>query len=163
MGSSSVTGAIIQWTEKLTVEQRQGLLLLREYGKQCRQHFGGGYRDPIMDETCVSRPAFKQAVTVAKWLTAEGMKVGVAEINWGGFVEYVFEHFARLKNIPAVGQLKNPVLVQKYFQHASISVEAPEGRPDSEMEQLYSRVLLPEIGQNYQMLYLLGLRKSDRQ
>lgn len=151
------------WTEQLSQDQKRGLLLLRAYEKACKKACGGGYRtDPITDESCLSRPSFKQAVTVAKWLEKEGFKVGVREVNWSGYMEYVFDHFSRIKMVPAVGQLKNSVLLQKFFQHHSVSFAAPVGRSDSRLEQLYGRILLPEIGQNCRMLHLLGLSKSDR-
>jgi hypothetical protein len=151
------------WTDRLSEEHRRGLLLLRAYEKECKKIYGGGFRaDSITDETCLERPSFKQAVTVAKWLDYEGLPVGAAEINWSGFVAYVFEHFSRLKAVPAVGQLKNPVLLKKYFQHASVSFESVRIRSDDSLEKLYASVIDQDITKDCGMLHLLGLIRSDR-
>lgn len=137
--------------------------MLREYEQNCRKQFGGGFRhDPITDESCTAKPSFKQAVTVAKWLQTEGLKVGVSEINWSGYVEYVFAFFAKMQNVPAVGQLKNPVLLKKYFQQAGISFSAPKARSHEDLEQLYRKILLPELATNPRMLHFIGLIRSDR-
>lgn len=116
-----------------------------------------------MDSSCLQRPSFKQAVTVAKWLGREHLLVGSAEINWQGYVEYVFEHFSRTRLVPAVGQLKNPVLLKKYFQQVNISFCPPvRERSNDELEALYRRVLAPEISEDAGVLHLLGLIRSDR-
>lgn len=163
MEIASSTGTSIRWLQDLQPDERRGVFLLREYQKACRKVCGAGYRgDPIVDESCKDRPSFKQAVTVAKWMSQEGIRVGVTELNWAGYVEYVFEHFARIKAVPAVGQLKNPVLLKKFFQHANVSFDSRRQRSDAELERIYSRSLLPEVAQNVGMLHLLGLLRSDR-
>jgi hypothetical protein len=147
----------------LTEEQRRGLILLHEYQKACKKTCGGGYRyDPLSDEQLLDRPGFKQAVTVAKWLDGEGLKVGKRESNWAGYVDYVFQHFSDLKSVPAVGQLKNVVLLKKYFQHAGVSYKKPPAsRSDDVLERLYRKVLTPEFS-HFGILQLCGLQRTDR-
>ncbi len=90
------------------------------------------------------------------------MRVGCGEINWEGFVEYVFEDFSTRNCLPAVGQLKNKVLLQKYFQHASISYAPGVAKSNDWLEELYARIVLPEVAADVGMLHLLGLIRSDR-
>ncbi len=146
------------------MEQKRGLILLRAYQQACRKFCGGGFRaDPITDASCTERTAFKQSVTVARWLAEEGLRVGVQEPHWESYVDYAFEHYSRMGQVPAVGQLKNIVLLKKFYQHSSVSFAAPsKRRSDDQLEQIYARVLDPELARNVPMLHLLGLLKSDR-
>lgn len=123
----------------------------------------GFNRRVMLDASIVERMTFKQAVTVAKWLGEQGLKVTSDENAWQHFVEFAISEFVRQEQSPILAQIKNIVLLKRFRAGVNQAVDQPEPfYTPEELEQLYTRIVVPEIAANVGLMMLLGLRRTKR-
>lgn len=135
--------------------QARAFLLAKAY-EQVRKKKQFGYKlfGHKLDEETKSLPLFKQFVTLADWLLSQGWHLSWTEMHWQGYLSFAFSEFSPA--VPLPGQLKNPVLLKKYLQ--SLPDKEQECKETSDLENLYARVVLPEISKDKKLMRSLGLR-----
>lgn len=153
----SLKVSMIKVTE-MTPEQGRAYCLAIAYEK-CRQDRGQfGYkvfkdRDNIDCDSAI----FKTFITVVSWLRSLGWTVGFKEVNWQGFVSFVFDN---LPSMPMPGQLKNKQLLREYLTSSGDREVAPVRSPE-EMQKIYSRVLRPEILRSTTFQEVIGIKQVE--
>lgn len=114
-----------------------------------------GYRILDLRNDPTGHPIFKTLKTVEAWLDAEGAHVRWDNPTWTGYVEYVFHKLS--PTIPQPGQLKNKILLKEYLRSSPDLQVKPE-KKTSTLEELYRRILRPEIVADPGLMTNLGLR-----
>ena len=128
---------------KVSDSDRRCLVFLKEYETVRRESGQWGYRPfSTFKEEDFQKPLFKQIQTVTAWIISNGMDVTWNEINWRGYIQFCFTQLS--PHVPMPGQLKNIMLLTTYRRDHSIS-EAPEGKSQEEMLELYRRILSPRL------------------
>jgi hypothetical protein len=124
-------------------EDRRTLILAFYYELRRRECEQWGYR-AITDLSCdlQSNRVFKTFTTVREWIELGGWPISNRFKHWQGYVEYVFDYFA--PKSPHPGQLKNRLLMRNYLQSYPKTEPQPM-RTDAELEELYRRIVDPEI------------------
>lgn len=145
------------WTKDLSEADRSTVNLALTYETVRRKtHFGYRIFDLTQDPTKL--PIFKAFRTVEHWLDAQGAKIQLGAVTWKGYVEYCFSKLA--PTVPQPGQLKNPVLLREYLTSTQLkSGKRTVSRP--ELEQLYRRILRPELVSDPGLMELLGFRNIE--
>lgn len=116
-----------------------------------------GYKAvPTDDPSVVDTSIFKTFVTVAEWITQQGWDVTWKQSHWVGYIAHVFQKFKPA--IPQPGQLKNIVLLKEYCNSAANIV--PEGIPEAQLEQIYERILRPELRGSMKLQQNIGVKRS---
>lgn len=144
--------------EDLNDAERKALLIMKSYEDVRRKGGQVGYKcfpsdDP---ETFYESALFKQFVTVSEWITEQGWDVTWKQSNWMGYISHVFQKFKPA--VPQPGQLKNIVLLKEYCNSAANIV--PDGMPAHELEQLYERIIRPELRGNMKLQQNIGIKRK---
>ncbi len=141
---------------QLSDEERKALVLVKAYEDARRKAGQFGYKAfPTDDPSVVDLPIFKQLVTVATWIGEQGWNVTWKESHWQGYIAHVFQKFKPA--IPQPGQLKNVILLKEYCNSAANIV--PEGMPAAQLEQLYERIIRPEVRGNMKLQQNIGVKR----
>ena len=143
-------------TDFLTMSDvdRRTILLAKVYEK-CRKAAGQlGYR--VERDGVINDSVFKQLRTVVAFLKEKDVTVTWTDVNWQGYVEFVFK--ALHPHVPQPGQLKNVVLFKKFLKsQPDLQVEAL--RSEDEMEAIYKRVVRKEMRSNTTLMQLAGVQR----
>lgn len=134
--------------------ERRVLLLAKVYEK-CRREAGQlGYR--VERDGVINDSVFHQLETVVLFLKSHEVTVTWDDVNWQGYVRYVFQALSPV--IPQPGQLRNTVLFRKYLKHSS-SGEIDAIRSEDEMEKIYQRRVRKELRVNSTLMQLVGVQR----
>lgn len=138
-------------------DERRVLTFVRAYVQTRKEHGQWGYEawrgDP---KDFLKTPVFKQFRTVVRWLDSLGWQISWREVHWQGFLRYVFTEFD--PSIPQPGQLRNKMLLARYIKSSPTEAGKPR-RTAKELEEVYQRVVRPEISRSATMMTILGLKR----
>lgn len=132
-------------------DKRRALLLARIYERERRKR-QFGYQLAKTDAEFITQPQFKAFQTVASWLSAQTMIVGLRDVRISGFVKFVFE---QSKDIPQPGQLKNLLLLHAFIKAAPVMKEVVLSL--SALEKIYRRTICKDILSDRRLVARLGL------
>lgn len=136
--------------------EKHAVLFLIAY-QEVRQQVQRGYSAfKFIDKTILQTPAYKQAIKIVSWLEQNSYDVKLEEVNWKGFVEFVFEYRDELPMIP---HFKNELYLKKYRK--STRVKNVEATPltDKELHEMYANVLRAPFN-SYSFKSYLGLNHA---
>lgn len=143
-------------TDFLTMSdlERRTILLAKVYEK-CRRAAGQlGYR--VERDGVINDSVFKQLQTVVGFLKDQSVTVTWTDVNWQGYVEYVFK--ALHPHIPQPGQLKNIVLFKRFLK-SQPDLDVSYARSEDQMEKIYRRVVRKEISSSTILMQLVGVQR----
>ena len=120
-------------------EDKAAFLVAFVYEKTRRDSGQHGYRLTTgADDLVIHSNSWKQCRTVAAWFSEIGWPVRLSNINWQGYIRFVFE---KLKpQFPMPGQLRNWRLVREYMRHHPTQREIRRKSPE-ELDELYRKIV----------------------
>lgn len=140
--------------ENFSDVERRAIVLAQAYETARRKKQFGYKCFATFDASIKNTSVMKQFITVVNWLDKEGWRVTWNEVDWQGYVQYIFDTLA--PTIPQPGQLKQGMFIKKYIK-GSYFGEGIQLRDDKQLTELYGSILDPEIINDDKLLKGLGL------
>lgn len=127
------------WWDELSDENRRAYVLLKTY-EELRAKTGFFRLWAEDGPEVLATRTFRVGVITARWLTEEGLKIGFKQVNWRGYLEFLFEHAISPPSIP---QLRNSVMLRRYWKTWVRRERVIPPRSTFEVRELYKRTLTP--------------------
>lgn len=128
-------------TLNFSPEEHRAYLLAAAY-EEVRREFQGSYLLlRKLDDKFFKSPAWKQLLTVGRWLDELGWTISMGTLHWKGYVRYAFQKLS--PTIPMPGQLRNDVLLKDYLR-STPDIQHRRKSAD-ELNELYNRIVRPEL------------------
>lgn len=143
-------------TDFLTMSdvERRAILLAKVYEKSRKAAGQLGYR--VERDGVINDSVFKQLLAVVTFLKEQNVTVTWTDVNWQGYVEFVFKSLH--PHIPQPAQLKNIVLFKRFLKsQPDLKVDAL--RSEDDMEIIYKKAVRQEIRSSTLLMQLVGVQR----
>lgn len=126
---------------ELTEQEGRAWIFLRHFDEVKEIAFPGYFVRRNLDREFVDSFLFRQAVKTIEWLTAELVQVGINTSVWRDYTNFaIIEVGVDIQ--PA--QLRSHPLLKRYLSRTDVQ-KAPPGRSAEEMEEIYRKIVRPEL------------------